>query len=353
MKFLTLTLPLLVLAAPLAAQERPARSIPWANKFFSGTPNNPPPVVLHNFGVLPKGTVKTYRFKMTNIYAVPMQVTEPRPNCGCVSVLEYTGEMKPRETGHIDIKIDTSRVEGEKVVKLPVVFKGRDPKTGEPFQSEADLEVRAVSRPEIAVNPGAFNFGQVPAGQKATASVLVTYSGPQPNWKVTQIGLRKELFDHQIQPVNVRGARVAYQVTLTLKPDAPAGVLDEHIELKTNEPGGQAVVNLAIRGQVLPALGVVGGEHVKLAKGEGVVVGQRYEHNVMIQADRPFKVTAVEGQGEGISVPILPVDPKKTQVVRVIFAPEKPGPVKKTLTLKTDTGKSVTLTVEAVGKDPQ
>ena len=40
-------------------------------------------------------------------------------------------------------------------------------------------------------------------------------------------------------------------------------------------------------------------------------------------------------------------------MLTVTFAPEKPGPVKKVLTIKTDTGKSVTLTVEGVGKEPQ
>ena len=363
MKSLTLMLPLLVLAVPLAAQDSsvraapppptaqggPVKKVPWANKFFSGTPDNPPPVVLQDFGAVPKGTVKTYRFKMTNIYAVPMQVAEPQPNCGCVSVLEYTALMKPMETGYIEIKVDTSRVEGPKVIKLPVQFKGRAA-NGQPFESEADLEVRVVSRPEIAVNPGAFNFGQVPAGQKAVASVVVSYAGNQPNWAITQIGLRKELFDHQVQPVNVRGARAAFQVTLTLKPDAPAGTLDEHVELKTNEAGGQGVLSLAVRGQILPALGVVGGNHRKLG---GVEIGQRFEHKVMIQSDKPFKVTAVDGQGDGVTVPLPPVQAVKTQVVTVIFAPEKPGPVKKTLTVKTDTGKSVSLTVEAIGKDPQ
>lgn len=351
MKSLTLTLPLLLLTAPLAAQDSPAKKVPWANKFFTGE-KDPPPIVLHDFGVLPKGTIKQYHFKMKNIYAVPMHIADvPKANCSCVSVIEYTGPMNPQETGHIKIEIDTSRVEGEKVIKLPVLFKGRDPKTGEPFQSVADLEVRAVSRPDIAVNPGGFNFGPVPAGQKAAATVTVSYTGAQPNWKITQIGLRKELFDHQIQPINVRGARAAYQVTLTLKPDAPAGTLDEHIELKTNEAGAQAVVSLAVRGQVQPALGVVGGNHRKVGEGGGVVVGQKSEHNVIIQADKPFKVTGVDGQGDGITVPILPVEAKKSQVISVIFIPEKPGPVKKTLIVKTDTGKSVTLTVEGIGKD--
>jgi hypothetical protein len=349
MKSLTSMLTLLVLTAPLAAQDSPVKKIPWANKFFTGKPDNPPPVILQDFGALPKGTVKTYRFKMTNIYDVPMQVRQPQPNCGCVEVLEYTGTMPPLHTGYIDIKVDTSRVEGPKVVEMPVRFQGQD-KAGQPFESTAKLEVRVVSRPDIGVNPGAFNFGQVPAGQKGAASVVITYAGAQPNWAITEIGLRKELFDHEVKAVNVRGARAAFQVTLTLKPDAPAGNLDERIELKTNEPGGQGVVSLAIRGQVQPPLGVIGGEHRKL---DAVVVGQRGDHRVVIQADKPFRVTAVEGQGDGITVPLPAVPAAKAQIITVTFTPEKPGPVKKTLTVKTDTGKSISLTIEGIGKEPQ
>ena len=349
MKSLTWTCTLLILAAPLAAQERSVKPIPWANKFFTGNPDNPPPVILHDFGVLPKGTIKTYRFKMSNIYAVPMQVSQPDPDCKCVRVVEYTALMNPTETGHILIEINTSQVEGPKEIKLPVTFQGRDAKTGEPFKSRTELVIKAVSRPDIAVAPGEFNFGQVPAGQKASQKVLITYNGAQPNWDIKEIGIRKDLFEWKADRVNVRGARAAFEVTLTLKANAPAGRLDERIELKTNEPGSQAVLSLAVRGQVQPALGVVGGDLRKLG---GVEVHQKLDHRVMIQADRPFKVTAVEGQGDGITVPLPNVPAAKTQVITVSFVPDKPGPVKKTLTIKTDMEKSVTLTVEAIGKEP-
>lgn len=356
----TLTLTLLVLVAPLAAQELPTKEIPWANKFFVGNADNPPPIILQDFGVLPKGTIKSYRFKMTNIYAVPMQVMEPKPKCGCVSVAQYKAQLNPRESGYIDVVINTVSVEGEKEVQLPVQFWARDPKTGDsiidpktkrPFNSEAKLVIRFVSRPEIAVNPGAFQFGQVPAGQKASQTVLITYTGPQPNWKVTEVGIRKDLFDAEVSPVTVRNAKAAYQVTLTLKPGVPAGNLDEHIELKTNEPGAQAVLNLAVSGHVQASLSIVGSDQVKFT--QGVEVGQKQVHNVMVQAEKPFKVTAVDGQGDGVTVTLLPEPAKKAHVLAVTFAPERPGPVKKVLTVKTDTGKSVQLTVEGIGKEPQ
>jgi Abnormal spindle-like microcephaly-assoc'd, ASPM-SPD-2-Hydin len=111
------------------------------------------------------------------------------------------------------------------------------------------------------------------------------------------------------------------------------------------------VLALNVSGFVQAPLAVVGPNQVRF--NNGVEVGKKEERNVPIQAEVPFKITAVEGQGDGVSVAVLPVQPKKAQVVTVVFAPEKPGPVKKTLTVQTNIGKSVTIEVEGTGKDPQ
>ncbi len=53
-----------------------------------------------------------------------------------------------------------------------------------------------------------------------------------------------------------------------------------------------------------------------------------------------------------MSVFVGPHEANKAQVVVVTVAPTKPGPVKKVLTVKTDTGDAVSLTVEALGLEP-
>ncbi|HEX3147159.1 MAG TPA: DUF1573 domain-containing protein [Gemmataceae bacterium] len=347
---LTLTLPLLFLAAPILAAPSPTPElVPWANKFFSGKAEAPPPVILHDFGTVPKGTVKVYRFEMANIYAVPMQIREPQPSCGCVSVLKYTAKLDPRETGFVEVEMNTKVFDGYKAVKIPVKFTGRDPKTGEQFFSDAQLEVRARSQADVAINPGAFEFGQIPAGQKAASALTVTYTGRQPGWKITEVGYRKELFDVTVDPLEVtKGA--AYKVTVTLKPGTPNGQFNEQLVLKTNEPGVKAALSLNISGTIQPTLSIAGSDLIRF---NGVDFGKKEERRVTVQAESEFKVKEVEGQGDGITVTLLPIPASKKQIITVTFAPEKVGPVKKVLTIKTDNGKSVSLTVEAIGKEPQ
>src|SRR5262249_36759794 len=96
----------LLFCPPLAA---PDGNLPnWAQKFFSGKDAPPPPVILHDFGTVPKGTVRDYSFRMTNIYAVPMQVEPIQPACRWVSVVKYTAQMDPLETGQIDVRLETA-----------------------------------------------------------------------------------------------------------------------------------------------------------------------------------------------------------------------------------------------------
>ncbi len=212
MRRLLVTLASFACVLSASAQENAVRPIPWANKFFSGKTASPPPVILHDFGTLPQGTIKTHRFKMSNIYAVPMQVTVPNPSCRCVSILEYTGRMGPRETGYIDIQIDTSRVEGPRKIELRVKFEGRDPTTKNLFWSYAEVEIRAVSRPDISIKPGAIQFGTVPTGQKTDKAVTIVYSGRQRDWQISEFsGFNKSYLDVAVAKVNVRGG-VAYQV---------------------------------------------------------------------------------------------------------------------------------------------
>src|SRR5262245_29509123 len=307
---LILTLPLLLVGWPALAQD----PVPWANKFFSGKAEAPPPVILHDFGTLPKGTVKSYRFQMTNIYAYPMEVHQPQASCGCVSVVAYTAKMNPKETGYVEIRLDTSRVEGPKKVKIPVSFYSRDPKTDEPFYSTAQLEIQTDSRPDIAIHPGSAVFGTVPVGKKAVQQVTVVYSGSQRGWKVTEVGYKKELFEVAVAPAEApRGSRAAYQVTVTLKETAPAGAFDELIVLRTNDRDASAsALNLAATGTVQAALSVVGPDRDGRLNLGKVAVGKEVSQRVIVRAENKFSVTAVDGQGDGLKIADLPRDPGKT-----------------------------------------
>ena len=325
---------------PVFVQAQETAVAPWANKFFAG--KEPPPVVVHDFGTVPWGTTLTYRFTMTNIYAVPMQImADPNPSCSCTRVLRYTQKLEPRETGFIDVEMDGRRWQGPKAVTIQAVFGGN--RNGQRFQSTAVLQVRAFTRTDVQMTPGQAVFGTVAQGQQPSQSVDIQYGGQQINWQITGVD------DTNSPNVKVAVHRVAqgrgmitYRLTATLKPDAAAGALQDQIVLRTNDQTAP-LLTVPVSGMVQAPLAVVQGLDVRL---DPVPVGQETARNIMIRAVKPFRIVKVEGEGDGVTASYQRSITSPVQVVTITFKPTQPGELKRKLTIHTDQKDMTTVTVE-------
>src|SRR5262245_3041462 len=89
---------ILVVLTVLTAAPAPAyaQSGAWADKMFKG-------VTAHDFGSVPRGAQLHHRFAMSNIWAVPVEITNVRTSCGCVTVTPSSKTFQPRESGYIDV----------------------------------------------------------------------------------------------------------------------------------------------------------------------------------------------------------------------------------------------------------
>src|SRR5687768_9577251 len=106
-KFLPVALLVLAAATPSVH----AQSTPWAQKIFVG-------VTSHDFGNCPHGAHLKHRLPIKNIYAVPLEITEFRASCGCLSWVPSSKVLKPKEEGYIEIVMDASKFKGPKTVQL-------------------------------------------------------------------------------------------------------------------------------------------------------------------------------------------------------------------------------------------
>jgi len=132
-----------------------ARLAPWANKLFTGSAEAPPPVIVRDAGVLPKGETTTVRVKMTNVYTVPLKVESSRPVSERVPRVRGPDGLDPKQAEFHEVGIDTRGLDGECAVRIPVALLGLDPKTGDlgedpktgrPFTSLAEVVIRFESR---------------------------------------------------------------------------------------------------------------------------------------------------------------------------------------------------------------
>jgi hypothetical protein len=105
----------------------------WANKLFEET--------VKDFGDCKRGEQLKYRFKMTNIYQVPLEVTHVRVSCECVTCSPGKKVLQPNETGYLEVTMDSRRIAGGMRTTIQVTV-------GPQYVSTATLKVSANVRPE-------------------------------------------------------------------------------------------------------------------------------------------------------------------------------------------------------------
>jgi hypothetical protein len=311
---------------PAAAQ---TTEMPWANKMFTGD-------LVHDFGVVPRGVQLKYTFKMTNIWKVPLQITDIRVGCNCTTAKESTKLLQPGESGSLYVNMDTTRFSGDKTVAIHLTV-------GPEWVSTATLTVHFNARADVVFNPGEIDFGVIHHGQSPTKYIDVEYAGSF-NWAVDTVYKNPDApFELKAEALRNRALK-GYRILATIKPNAAAGTFNQEVIVKTNDPASPTLT-FHVLGNIQATLNVAPST-LNLA---GVKVGESETRKVIVRGSRPFRILGIEGQGEGIAAPV-PDREGTTQIVEITFSPAKLGELKKQLLIRTDLdNETVTITVQGTG----
>src|SRR5579884_523662 len=204
---------LLVMIGLLLASGSSQAQNPWSDKLFKQ--GDKPPVLDHNFGSVPRGTQLFYRMPIQNKWGIPLQV-DARVGCHCVAVSPETQVLQPNQQSYLNIRMDAGRFTGPRTVNVYVTL------TGTNAYSMSTLHVSAFSRADVVLSPSQVSLGVVtPGRQGAGQAVNVEYAGAL-DWRI--------LGTEQTGPLDVhykelyrRPGQVGYQVSVAVKPSAPAG----------------------------------------------------------------------------------------------------------------------------------
>jgi hypothetical protein len=324
---------LALLVFALGSAAAPAQS--WADKLFAADLKTAP-LTVHDFGSVPRGAQLYHRFEMTNWYAVPLQILDVHTSCGCATATASTKVLASKEKGYIDVTMDGRRFTGQKNIKISV-------SVGPDFTSTAELRVTANARADIVFNPGEVTFGVVSHGETPTQTIDVEYAGVL-DWKVNGVNTNGAPFNVTIEELYRRTGQVGYRVRFVLQPAAPLGALKQEVFLQTNDPASP-LVPVLVEATVQPTL-TVSPEDIKVTD---LKVGQEVTRKVMVRGIKPFRIMAIDGGDENVSVlTSLPSQQPLVQHTVVIKCqPAKPGEVRKQLQIKTDIQEApVSVTIE-------
>jgi Protein of unknown function (DUF1573) len=281
----------------------PARAGAWTDALFAQNQ--------HDFGTVPRGVKVKHSFLMVNRLSEPVTILNLRPSCGCTSGRASMSMVPPGQTAVIEAEMDTRNFVGKKSTLLYVSLV-----TASGQEGEARLEIISHILSDIVMNPGSIDFGVVTRGQSST-QVLTIDRINAPGWKFVQMVSASRVINAQLAQTARTDTSASYALTVSLKPDAPAGLVRDEIRLISNDAETASIpltVTAWIRGDLTAAPSVLSLGQIHSAAGA--------EGRFIVRSSRPFTIRSIEGAGDGFSTSPPDAKLQSTHVVTVAYKPE-------------------------------
>ncbi len=252
-----------------------------------------------DFGFVTKGEVIKADFKIRNTGSAPLEITQVRPTCGC-TVAKYDRLIAPGATGTIHAEVETAAFSGPNS-KAILVF------SNDPDNPQVNLVVKFDSRAFVEVFPKPLLSFNVLQGEPATDKVVVATADGSP-LRITGADAGPFKVAYRELPEKERIATLKgqqWEVSVTVPADAPQGMLNQKITLKTSNPKASDV-SISVSGIVRPIIQVVPGE-VNFGTVQATAPVGR---NVVLISNRPeakLELTAVEVDNKAFSTEVIPL----------------------------------------------
>jgi hypothetical protein len=292
---------------------------------------------VHDFGATPRGPQLVHYFRFTNNGKETLSISSVRVSCGCVTASAAATQVKLGESSYIAASMDSRRFTGHKAVTVYVQFSS-------PRFEEVALQVQANGRDDFSMYPDTMVFGPIRRGTTPKASVQVTLVGDL-NWEIKGITADSNFVKPSAKQIKRNGNEVTYEIMASLRPDLPVGKWYTDVWLETSNPN-LAKVRVPLTVEVNTAITAT---PAALELGD-IKMGESVEQNVLVKADKPFKIKGIRGADAQVSVGDLAEDAKAVHVVKITVKPVMPGEVRRAISIVTDDGDetAVTIPVRAV-----
>lgn len=295
----------------------------WAEKMFQERQ--------HDFGDLARGAKAEWRFELTNLYTEDVHVAAVRSSCGCTSLRIEKDSLKTHETGAIVATINTDRFLGQKGATVTVTF-------DKPSFATVQLHTRAYIRSDVVFQPGSVQIGAVAQGATVDREVEVAYAG-RPDWQVLEVVSGNPHLSATVKEVARAGGQVRYRLCVHLDGRAPAGYLQEHLVLRTNDRN-RTEVPVLVEARVEPPIVI---SPASLFMG-AVEPGQSVTKTIVLRGSAPFRVLSIGCNGGSFrfDMPAGESEAKMIHVIPVTFTGSQTGGRwEQTIHVETDLGSPV------------
>lgn len=302
----------------------------WAKKMFKTTE--------HNFGSVAHDAKAEYKFVFENIYLEDVHIANAYTSCSCTSVRIENPTLKTYEQGEIVAHFNTDSFLGNRGATITVVI-------DKPYPAEVQLHVKGYIRGDVTVEPGSVELGSIDQGDDVDWTVYVKHAGNN-NWRIIDAKSSNPHITAQVTETGRYYGNVTYAVKVHVDANAPAGYLNDHIVLTTNEGRGREIPIL-VEGRVTPSISV---SPASLSMGV-VRSGQKVTRQIVVKGKSPFRVLGVTCDDDSFHFNNTgETQAKQFHLIPVTFeAGKDAGQIVKKIRIKTDQGEMAPeLTVYAI-----
>ncbi len=313
----------------------------WAQKMFSEQ--------RHDFGNVARGADARAQIAVRNIYQETVRIVHVGTTCGCTAAKPDRDVLKTGETAQIEVVMNTVKFMRQKDSNVDVTLAFTDAR-GASVSKTVRVPISAYIRPDVVIEPGLVNFGNVDVGAGAETRVQISYSG-RSTWHIRDVELNSEyltaeILERQRQPGYNGDAQIKYDLVVRVKPDAPVGTIQQQAVLVTDDQSNPRVPVL-VRATVAPDIVITPS---RLNLGTDLVPGVDRKYTIVVKGSKPFAIEKIEcsSPNECFKVRLNP-EPKTVHVLPLTFTPPtKAGAFVEEFTVNV-TGRSQPLVFTAEG----
>jgi hypothetical protein len=292
----------------------------WAQKMFKTTD--------HDFGSVARGAKAEYRFVFENLYMEDVHISHAYASCGCTSVRIEDPSVKTYETGAIVAIFNTNSFYGQRGATITVVI-------DQPYYAEVQLQDRGYIRTDVEVQPSSVQFYSIDQGVGYKQTVSVNYAGGRDDWQILNVKSANPHITAKAVETGRTYGRATYQLEVHVDNAMPAGYMNDHLMLVTNDAAGQQIPVL-VEGRVTPGISVS-----PAALFMGVVQpGQKVTKKLVVTSKNPFRILAITCDGKSFQFDMSKESTatKLHQIPVTFLAGADTGKIVKTIKIKTDQG---------------
>ncbi|MDR1485526.1 MAG: DUF1573 domain-containing protein [Planctomycetaceae bacterium] len=274
----------------------------------------------HDFGRVTIGADAVYHFVMENIYQQDIKILGVHSSCGCTIPSLSTNLLKAGKKGAVIAKFNTNgQHTREKSATLTIDLETEV--NGQLLRESVLLYVSGYIRSDVVLTPNVVEFGSVPAGQPEVRTVQLEYAGHN-DWALTKVERSNPFIHAKAEEIKRSAGEITYQITVTIKDNAPIGYVRDVLRFATNELPNNPNSVIEI---VLPVQGVVTAP--VQAKPAPLMIGlltpgETVSKNIVVRSKLPFRIMEVTSQDKRFRFTFSEQE-SAIQLVSVLFSAKK------------------------------